>query len=124
VDKGPLPGFQWKSCDMSYALSVMDVIIAADGSVLESGLNFGQPARLQCEFSNALHFCAPMSVVKYFRIFRSRMTSVRARGVQEQACFSDIDLASFSQSGGVIILAECLTHDNYNLLPLCTPALP
>lgn len=52
----------------------------------------GQP-RLQCESSNALHSCARMSVVKYFRIFRSRMTSVRARRVQEQACFSDIDLA-------------------------------
>jgi hypothetical protein len=38
VDKTRLPGFQWKSCDMSYALSVMDVIIAADGSVLEFGL--------------------------------------------------------------------------------------
>jgi hypothetical protein len=41
--KTRLPELQWKSCDMSYAFSVMDIMLAVGGSVLESGLKFGQP---------------------------------------------------------------------------------
>lgn len=72
-------------------MSVMDVIIAVDGSVLEPGLKFGQP-RLRCGSADS---CASISVAKCFRIFCSRnnMISVQAKVAQEQAWlkrFSDL----------------------------------